>query len=295
MPIKHLLLILLVILIWGMNFLFVTFSLTEISPLLLCALRFLFASIPAIFFIKPPAISFKIVALYGLIMFALQFSLLFYGMHHDIAPGMASLLLQTQVFFSMLFASIFLGEKPYSWQIIGALISFTGIGIIALHFDTNMSAIGFICILAAAATWGIGNLITKKIQHINMMALVIWGSFVACFPMLLIAFIFEGPASFAYTYHHLTWTGAGSLAYVVYASTWVGYGVWNWLVSRYPVSMVVPYTLLVPIVAIISSVLVLGEPFQPWKVAAGLFVIGGLCVNILGTRLFVPKIQPSSA
>ncbi|KTD56854.1 cysteine and O-acetyl-L-serine efflux system [Legionella sainthelensi] len=297
MPLPHLLLALLVVLIWGVNFLFVSIGLEEISPLLLCALRFLLSSIPAIFFVKLPKSSFKIIALYGFIMFALQFSFLFIGMNAGMPAGMASLLMQTQVFFSMFFAIIFLGEQPNIAQILGALVAFTGIGLVAMHFDSDISVVGFLCIIAAAATWGVGNLITKKIKgnSNHMMAIIAWGSFIACIPMFLLSWIFEGPSSFAYTYENLSWRGTVSLFYIVFASTWIGYGVWNWLIARYPVGVVAPFTLLVPIVAIVSSVVVLGEPFQLWKLAAGLLVIGGLCISILGTRFLVLKQQPEIA
>lgn len=289
MPISHLLLALLVILVWGINFLFVKFGLEEMSPLLLCTVRFILSSIPAIFFIKPPAIPFRIVALYGLVMFALQFILVFMGIHAGMTPGMASLIMQVQVFFSMFFAAILLKEIPDFWQITGAIVSFLGIGLVALHFDKNVSLLGFIFILASAATWGIGNLITKKIRNINMMALVVWGSFVACFPMLLLTLIFEGPHSIVQSYHHLTLLGVTSVLYIVYASTWIGYGTWNWLLSRYPISKIVPFTLLVPIVGILGSVIILGEPLQLWKIIAGILVIGGLGINLVGARLFKIK------
>jgi len=291
MPFAHLLLALLVVFVWGINFIFVKLSLEEFSPLLLCAVRFLLASVPAVFFIKPPAVPFKIIAAYGLIMFALQFALLFIGLRVGMTPGVASLLMQVQVFFSMFFAIIFLGEQPHVGQIIGALIAFIGIGVVALHFDHNVSLMGFLCILAAAASWGIGNLITKKIHSVNLIAVIVWSSFVACLPMFIFSLVFEGPESFVTAYEHMTWKGILSVLYIVYISTWVGYGVWNWLISRYPVGMVVPFTLLVPVVGILSSVFILGEPFYLWKLVAGLLVISGLCINLLTTRLFVAKTQ----
>ncbi|HAU2230072.1 TPA: EamA family transporter [Legionella pneumophila] len=291
MPFAHLLLALLVVFVWGINFIFVKLSLEEFSPLLLCAVRFLLASVPAVFFIKPPAVPFKIIAGYGLIMFALQFALLFIGLRVGMTPGVASLLMQVQVFFSMFFAIIFLGEQPQVGQIIGALIAFIGIGVVALHFDHNVSLMGFLCILAAAASWGIGNLITKKIHSVNLIAVIVWSSFVACLPMFILSLVFEGPESFVTAYEHMTWKGILSVLYIVYISTWAGYGVWNWLISRYPVGMVVPFTLLVPVVGILSSVFILGEPFYLWKLVAGLLVISGLCINLLTTRLFVAKTQ----
>lgn len=291
MPISHILLALIVVLVWGINFLFVSIGLTEISPLLLCAWRFLLASVPAIFFIKLPKNSFKMVALYGLVMFALQFSLLFIGMHVGMPPGIASILMQVQVFFSMFFAVIFLKEQPNLGQIVGALVSFLGIALVAMHFDHDVSLAGFLFILAAAASWGFGNLITKhmKDNSINMMALIVWGSFVACVPMFCISFMIEGVNNFTATFAHISWNGIGALLYIVFISTWVGYGLWNWLVARYPVGMVAPFTLLVPVVAMLSSVLFLGEPFYLWKLVSGLLVISGLCINILGSRFFVVK------
>lgn len=206
-------------------------------------------------------------------------------------PGMASLLIQVQVFFSMFFAVFFLKEQPDPLRIIGALVSFMGIGLVAMHFDSNISVLGFILILASAATWGAGNLITKKASHVNMISLVVWGSFVAVIPMLVLTLVFEGPSTILKTYNHLSWRGGSALLYIVYISTWVGYGVWNWLLSRYQVGMIVPFTLLVPVVGILGSVIILGEPFQLWKLEAGLLVISGLCINIISNRLFTAKSQ----
>lgn len=295
MPIFHLFLALSVVIIWGLNFLFVKFSLAEMSPLLLCALRFLLASIPAILFISPPAMPFKLVASYGLIMFALQFSLLFLGMDAGMTAGMASLIMQVQVFFSMFFSAIFLKEKPHTWQVCGAAIAFLGIGLVSLHFDSTVSLAGFLYILAAAATWGIGNLITKKANRCNMMALVVWGSFFASIPMVFLALFIEGPTSIIASYHRLSRVGFSALLYTVYASTWIGYGVWNWLLSRYPIGTIVPFTLLVPVVGIISSVIIIGEPFQLWKLAAVLLVISGLIIHLIGGHFFAIKAQAQTS
>lgn len=291
MPISHFLLVLCVIAVWGVNFIFVKLSLNEIPPLLLCATRFFLACFPAILFIRPPAAPFRLILLYGLIMFGLQFALFFMGMYAGITPGLASILGQLQVFFSILFAALLLGEKPSSTQILGALISFSGIAVVAMHIDQTTTLAGVLFIIAGAAAWGIGNLITKKIGKVNMMALVVWGSLVACLPLLLVSLIFEGPEKIIASYHHLTWVGVGATFYIVYASTWIGYGIWNWLVSRYNVAMIVPFTMLVPVVAMFSSVFFLDEPFYLWKLVAGLLVITGLCVNFLAPLVMKRKLK----
>ena len=168
----------------------------------------------------------------------------------------------------------------------------TGIGLVALHRDdSSMSLTGFIfSISPAAGTWGLGNVITKGIGKVNMIALVVWGSFVASIPMIYLSFLLDGLAGMSYSYHHLTWQGVASVLFIVYFSTWIGYGVWSWLLHKYTVATVVPFTLLVPIVGMLSSVVYLGEPLQSWKIWAGILVISGLGVNLLGAKYFTKKI-----
>jgi O-acetylserine/cysteine efflux transporter len=285
MPASQLVLTLCVIMIWGCNFIFIKLGLREMSPFLLCAVRFFFASVPAVFFVRPPAVPFRLVLAYGLITFALQFALLFMAMREGVAPGLASLLLQVQIFFSVIFAVVFLGEKPSLWQVVGALIASMGIILVALHIQTDtVTWLGFTLVLAASAAWGIGNLVSKKLGKVNMMALVVWGSFVACPPLLLLAWLFDPPGSIINSLYHVTSTGILSIVYIVCAATWFCYGVWNWLLSRYPVASIVPFTLLVPIFGMLSSAVVFGEVFEAWKLLAAALIMLGLGVNFLGPR-----------
>ena len=286
MPLAHILLALLVILIWGINFVFVKFALDALSPYTLCALRFVMVSVPAVFFIKRPPVSIKLIALYGTTMFGLQFCLLFIGIHAGVSPGLASLVMQVQVFFTMFYAAMLWHEKPSRWQLSGAIISFTGIGLVAMHLDAHVTWKGLIFVLLSAASWGWGNVISKSIGKVNMVGLVVWGSFVISLPMILVSLYFDGYQNMLTSYQHLNWLTIISILYVVYISTWVGYTVWSWLLSHHPVSSVSPFTLLVPIVGMLSSTLVLDESFQLWKLGASVLVIGGLVVNIIGTRYF---------
>lgn len=286
MPLPHVFLILLVTLIWGCNFIFIKLGVQEVPPIFLCALRFFLASVPAIFFIRFPKEHVKMVMLYGLVMFALQFSLLFIGMSLGITAGITALILQTAVFFSIFFAAIFLREMPTLWQMLGALLSFTGIAIAATHFNNaSMPLSGFLFILGCAIASGVGNLITRQLGHINAMTLLSWGCFIAFPPLLLLSLMVEGYQHIAYSLHHLSWLTVISLSYIVYLSTWVGYGTWTWLLGRYPVSTVVPFSLLIPMFAMLSSVLFLHERFETWKLTVSGLVIAGLCIN-----LFVPRL-----
>jgi len=281
----------LVVAIWGFNFVVIKVGLKELPPILLCALRFFLAAFPAVFFIKRPAVPFHTVMAFGLVMFASQFSLLFSGMYAGTTAGMASLMLQVHVFFTVALAVVFLAEQPSVWQIIGALTSFSGIGLVAAHTGGEISALGLILIVAAAASWGIGNLIAKKLGKVDMLALVVWGSLIAWPPLLLLSYLLEQSSWSFEDMVHLSWPTIGAVVYIVYLSTLLGFAVWSWLLSHYPAATVAPFTLLVPVFGFTSSALVLGEPLYPWKLAAAILIIAGLCINLTGPRIAM-RIRP---
>lgn len=289
MPFKHILLAILVAAVWGCNFIFVKLGVQEIPPLFLCAIRFFLASFPAVFFIRMPRGAFKMVASYGIIMFALQFSLIFTGIAIGMTAGMTALIAQTAIFFSILFAAIFLQEMPTFWQVSGALLSFSGIMLAATHLDNHMTIAGFSLVIAGAAAWGLGNLLTRKLREVKITVLVGWGSLVAFPILLLLSFLLEGSARISHAIQYLSWIAVISLLYIVYMSTWVGYGVWSWLLARYPVSAVVPFTLLIPVFAMLGSTIFLDESFEPWKMTVAALVIAGLCVNLFVPRLLARK------
>ena len=282
---QHIALAIAVAVIWGFNFVMIKAGLEELPPILLCALRFFFAALPAVFFIRRPSIAFRQVVAFGLVMFALQFTLLFLGMTAGTTAGLASLLLQVQVFFTILLAVMFLHEKPSVWEIFGAIISFSGIGLVAANLGGDISALGMGLIIAAAASWGAGNLISKRLGKIDMLALVIWGSFVAWPPLLLVSFIFEQNFWALESLSGLTWRSAAAIGYNAYPVTLLGFAAWNWLMSHYPAVTVAPFSLLVPVFGFASSAWVVDESIYPWKIGAAVLIIAGLCINLLATRL----------
>lgn len=285
MQIKHLIFPVLVSAIWGFNFIFVKLGVHDVPPLFLCALRFFLASFPAMFFVKWPKAPIILVILYGLVTFGLQFALIFSSFIAGMTAGMASLLMQSQVFFSIFFAIIFLGERISTWQILGALIAFSGILLAAMHLDCNMTLAGFVLIISAAISWGIGTLITKKMGKVSTVGLIVWGSVIACVPLLLLSLLIEGQQQIIASMLHLSWTAIMSLIYIVYVSTWIGYGLWNWLLNRYPVITIVPFTLLVPVFGMLGAVVILGESIELWKATVAILIISGLFISLIVPHL----------
>lgn len=286
---NRLALTLLVVLIWGFNFIVIKLGIDAMPPFLLGFVRFFLTSIPAVFFIKRPATPFMYVILYGFIMFAMQFALLFLGMKSGLTPALTSLTVQIQVFFTLLLAFIFLKEKIKPWELLSSFIAFGGIALAAVYTAGSENIHGLELVIGAAFAWGCGNIISKKIGQVDMISLVVWGSLIA-WPILLILSLFiDGVDTFMITFTHLTWTGIGCILYIAYLSTFFAFVVWSFLLSRYPIGAIAPFTLLIPILAIFFSVWLLGEPLEVWKIIAATLVIGGLCINFIGQFLFTKK------
>lgn len=270
----------LIVLIWGVNFIFIQMALVDIPPLTLAALRFFLVGLPAVFFIPRPRIPFRSLLQYGLLMFAVQFSFLFLGMRLGVSAGLTSMLMQTQVFFTMGMAVLIFKERLSFLKIFGALVAFAGVVMVGLHSGRDFSFLGFVLILCASLSWATGNILVKTMAHTNALALVTWGGLVAFPPLTLMAAIFEGPEMLTWVQRDLHPMTFVAVAYIVYLSTHTAYSLWGRMLRFYSASTVVPFTLLIPIFGFLSSAWVLGEEIQNWKILAGVLVISGLALNL---------------
>lgn len=278
---KHILIVLSIVLMWGVNFIAVFIGLKTLPPFLLCAIRFGLSALPWVFFLPRPKCPLRLIIGFGIFNFAMQFGLMFTGIHLGLSPGLASLILQVQVFFSIGLAFLVFQERPSAFKIVGSLISFIGIGIVGTHVEGGGTFIGLILMLLAAFSWSAGNMFTKKIQSQSPLALVIWGNLFAFPFMLLISLLFDGPEMIMSSLQSSSWATILSVFYIVYVSTHIGYGAWGFLMKTYSTSAVVPFTLLIPVVGFLSSAFFLGEELPSWKLVASLFIIGGLIFGLL--------------
>lgn len=287
MTARHIFLAIITAAIWGSNFIFITTALVNVPPYLLCTLRFLFACFPAIFFLPKPKVSFKWILGYGLLMFGLQFALLFGGLDAGMPPGLTSLVFQSQVLFSLLMAAIFLNEMPSSLQLLGSVISCAGLAVVWMCYNDSTTWVGLVLILGAAAAMGAGNLFSRKLTQVNAYSLVAWGSLVSLILLIPLTLCLEGPKLIILSLTHISWRTVGALCFIVYISTWVGYGVWNQLLQQYSITVVIPFSLMVPVFGILFAHFFLNEPIQTWKLLSAWLIICGLGVNILGSRLLL--------
>lgn len=285
MPVKDLLLALVVIIAWGVNFVVIKVGLDGLPPMLLGGLRFLLVAFPAILLIKRPALPWRWLIAYGATISLGQFAFLFEAMGNGMPPGLASLVLQSQAFFTLFFAAMFLGERLRVASVLGLMVSAGGLVLIGSENGTSVPVFALILTLCAAASWAIGNIITRRFGNVDLVALVIWGALIPPLPFFALSWWLEGPALIEASLRGIGLSSILSLAYLAIVATMLGYGLWSRLLSRYPAGKVAPFSLLVPVVGLSSSALLLDERLSDVQCWGGLLVMGGLLINVFGPRL----------
>lgn len=285
LPLSHFLLALAVVSIWGTNFVVIKYALGDLPPLLFAALRFSMALVPALFFLRRPAVGLGNLALYGLLIGVGQFGLLYIAMNGHISPGIASLVVQTQVFFTIGLSMRLNGERVRPFQWLALLLATVGVLNILQHTDGTTTALGLALVLLAAFSWAGGNMAAKQGNPASMLAYVVWSSAFAILPLFALAFAFEGADAIAAGLRRADLATWAAVAWQAWGNTLFGYVAWGWLLARHPAATITPMALLVPVFGMGASALLLGEALPAWKLVSAALVMAGLALNLLWPRL----------
>ncbi|MFM9877160.1 MAG: EamA family transporter [Rhodoglobus sp.] len=286
---RHSLLALLVVVIWGLNFVVIDAGLVDVPPLVFLALRFIAVCIPAIFLVKPPTIGWRNILLIGSFLSLGQFALLYLALALGMPPGLASLLLQTQVIFSLVISALFLRERPSRRQLIGTLVGMLGLGIVIVGHSSAAPWLPLLVTLGSALSWAIGNVLARRSKAASGLGLVVWSGTVVPLPALALAMIVDSPPVVWDALSHLSIAAILSTLYTAIAASLIGYGIWNTLLARYPTSAVVPFTLLVPVVGIVAAWLVQGEVPGVLELVGGAVMLAGLAAAVVQWRGSRPR------
>lgn len=292
---RHIALAVLVAAVWGFNFVVIAVGLDSFPPLLFSALRFLAASLPFLLFVRSPGVPWRWVLATGIVLGVVKFSFLFIGIDIGMPAGLASLVLQTQAFFTILFAVVLFGERPRPVQLAGMAVAFAGVGLIATTLPLGGTAAGLGLTIAAAAAWGLANICMKMARPPDLLALIVWVSAVPPLPLLLLSVWFEGPAAIAAALSGIDLVGIGAVAYIGLVSTVFGFAAWGYLLRTYTAALVAPFSLLVPIFGMSAAALFLDEALTPAKYAAAALVFTGLALTVLPRRAPAPAPGARSA
>jgi O-acetylserine/cysteine efflux transporter len=289
-----------VIVIWGLNFVAMKFALHDFTPFQLGAARYVLAVLPLVFLVRAPQLHWKWVLLYGLFQGVGQFGLLFTALKVGMTAALASVLMQTQVFFSALFGLVLLREKMSRALIGGLLLAAAGLGCFGMNFTTNTSASvsvwGFALNLGAAAMWAASNIVARKAQqnspHYEPLQFLVWSSLVPIIPFLLMSLLFDPNAatptmawSHGAKWASVPWTSWLAIAYLGWVATIWAYALWTGLLKRHATNRVAPFSLGVPVVGLSAGMLVLGETLSAWQWAGIALLVAALACVLLGGRV----------
>ena len=279
----HMLLALAVVAIWGTNFVVIKIALGDFPPFLFAVLRFVCSALPWLLFIKRPPVRWRWLAWFGVLLGAGQFGLLYYAIRADISPGLASLVVQMQVFFTIGLSVLFFRERVGVLPLAGMLLAVGGLAVIAAHIDATVTVVGIVAVLAAGFFWACANMAVKQAAReskvkIDMLGFIVWSSVFAIPPLVLLSLMFEGFTADWRAIQHAHVAAWIAVLWQALGNTLFGFAAWNWLLTRYPAATVSPYALLVPLFGMGASALLLDEALPVWKIEAALMVVAGLSI-----------------
>jgi O-acetylserine/cysteine efflux transporter len=206
-------------------------------------------------------------------------------MNGHISPGLASLVVQVQVFFTIGLSMRLAGERVRGFQWFALLLAAAGIGVIILHTDGSTTPLGLLLVLLAALAWAGGNIAAKQGAPANILAYVVWSSAFAVPPLIALSLFFEGWDAISAALRAADAATWAAVAYQSWGNSLFGYAAWGWLLARHPAATITPMALLVPVFGMGGAALWLDEALPPWKLAAAALVMAGLALNLLWPRL----------
>ncbi|QHB34053.1 EamA family transporter [Yersinia canariae] len=285
MKLTDLLIALLITAIWGVNFSIIKLGLITADPFILAGLRFSLCALPAVFFIKKPDTSWGYIIGYGLLFGIGLWGIVNLGIKAGVSAGIASLVLQFGAFFTMILGAFLFHESLSKYQFLGIIIALLGLSSIIFISDGSVTLIGLALVLCGAVVWGLVSIIIKKSNTKQVFSFLVWSSLFSPIPLFLLSYLFNGPSGFTELADNFTTTTLFSILFQVYPNTLFAYWVWNSLLTKYPVSVVAPLSLLVPIFGMLGSVMIFNESIPAGKIVAMVLIISGLVTGLYGKKL----------
>jgi O-acetylserine/cysteine efflux transporter len=283
--------------IWGFNFVVIDWGMHDVPPLLFVALRFIVVLLPAVFFVPRPTAPWRSILAVGVFMSLGQFGFLYVAMDAGMPPGLAALVLQAQVVFTVLIAAGVLRERPSGRQVMGVGLGVVGLLVVAAGRGGHvpLAALG-LCLLGALS-WGIGNVVARAARVPGGLGLTVWSALVVPVPLLALSLLLDGPHAVGTALGGFGWRAAASTLYTAGLASLVGYGIFNTLLARNASSSVVPWILLAPVVAMASAWALLGQRPSAGEALGGALLVGGVLVAMraAGAGNAVPAVATTPA
>lgn len=282
MPLYAVAAALFVALCWGGNFSASKFSMESFPPFMTVGLRFVIvcALLAPFALIKKPYPKFKDMLFLAMTLIVLHFAMIFLAMNMGLSITSVIVATQLGVPFSCVVSSVLFNDHLGPWRAFGLLVAFLGVLMVALTPNASEHWQAFMLATFGAFAWSSANIYMKRMKPTKVVALLFWPGLISL-PIL-------GAMTLLFEHDHLqklqdaTWVSWGGILYSTVFSSLIGYGLWNWLIGKYPLSQVVPYSLCVPIAGIAGGVLIFGDAFTlQVQIGAALTIAG---VGIIAMR-----------
>jgi O-acetylserine/cysteine efflux transporter len=265
-------------LVWGLNFAVTKLGLEEPPPMLLIGLRYALTAAILAPWLRWPKGRFVEVAGIAVTLGFLHFSLMFTGLS-GIDASVAAIAVQIQVPFSALLAFLVFRDAIGWRKAGGGALAIGGVVLIAGAPNAAPDPFYLSLVVVAALMWGISSIQVKHLGAIDVLVLNAWIALLAT-PMLLAGSALLEGERWGQLAEAGFW-GWGSILYQAVAVTVFGYGLWYRLLQRYPVTTVMPLSLLAPTVGVASGILLLGEPATLEKLVGGALTLTGVAIVML--------------
>ncbi|USD40001.1 EamA family transporter [Vibrio sp. SCSIO 43135] len=276
---KDFLLSALVMLIWGFNFTMIKLGVTEVNPLIMTAARFSLAVIPLVFFVRKPDVAWRYIISYGVVFGVGVWGMASWSITAGVSSGMSSVLLQTNVLFSIVVGIVVYKDVLSKRKKVGVSLALIGLLISILSTNGNVTSFGLMLILISAMSWTLIGVIVKASKVKQAFAFNIWGMLFAPVPLVMLAMLLHGSEVVTQAYSAWDWNTTYAVMFQAYPTTLFGYWVWNKMLIKYPLSTAAPLTLLVPVFGLLSGYVFYNELLSTAQMAAcGMFLIGILLI-----------------
>ena len=256
MPLSRIVLLTIVTIGWGLNFVAAKWAFIELEPMLLLSVRFLLVGLMLLPFCTYP--KGKMLHILGLsfVLGTVHFGLMFTGIK-GVDAGVAAIAVQTQVPFAALLAALLFKDYLGWRRALGMILAFAGMVLIAGEPRMETSLVSLAMVIGASMVWAVSTVQVKLMGEAPPFSVLAWSSLFAAPQLFILSLLLEtdqwGQISNA------AWYGWGGILYMTLVVSVFGYGVWYTTLRHYDVNQVMPMTLLVPIAGLASGAWLLGE------------------------------------
>lgn len=267
--------------IWGLNFAISKIGLEQLPPLFLSASRFSIVGL-AVFILPKPKVGWRIIFGIAAFIAIIKFSLLFIAIDIGLGAGLASVIVQGQVFFTIILTYVLHKEELNRTQCLGLLIGFIGLVIIGFDDGRDFNFMGFCLVVLAALSWSFANMFFRNIGSASTVAVIVWASVIAAPIIWIMSYVLEGPGVIYQTVISIDLVSITVLLYIALLSTFFCYSAWGHMLSKYPAAKVTPFALLIPVSGLLGGVLLVDETLSQVAQIGIITIMAGLVITVFG-------------